>query len=332
MHIAWLYLIQAEFQRDGVNYYYRVNRTSRRYVKVDGERKSWDLERCVRERWPNDQDPVRKNLELTISLRNKIEHRFEKGLTIAAAGFCQSLVMNYESELNAQFGPSMSIAHLVHLPVSLSTFNEEGVKTLVAAQQSLPKKLKDFFIDYRNGLDDNVKSDRRFEFRVELIQKRAPLDSADLAISFVRESDLSEDELKAYEVLEKTGRVIVRDKFRPVANHARFRPGEVCKKVEAAIPFKFGSSSDFPQAWKKLKLRPPHSAKGDAKKITDDRYCFFDDAHDDYVYNQACIDMLIVKCSTEEGFRKVVGRHPRPKLITSNQLANDITDRTNGTE
>ncbi|MEV0772748.1 DUF3644 domain-containing protein [Nocardia salmonicida] len=314
MHIAWLYLLQAEFQRDGVNYFYRINRNSRWYVKVDGEKKSWDLDRCVKERWPDDQHAVRKNLELTISLRNKIEHRFEKGLTVAAAGFCQSLIMNYEAELNEKFGASMSIAHLVHLPVSLSTFNEEGVKALVAAQQSLPKKLKDFFVEYRSGLDEDLKSDRRFEFRVELIQKRAPLDNADLAISFVREADLSEDELKAYEALEKTGRVIVRDKFRPVANHGRFRPGEVSKQVQAAIPYKFGSSSDFPQVWKNLSLRPSQSVKGDAKKITDERYCIFDSAHNDYVYTQACIDMLVAKCSTEDGFRALVGRSPRRKL------------------
>lgn len=207
----------------------------------------------------------------------------------------------------------MSVAHLVHLPVSLSTFNEAGVKSLVAAQQSLPKKLKDFFIDFRSGLSDDVLSDRRFEFRVELVQKRAPSGSADLAISFVRVSDLSDEERHAYEALEKTGRIIIRDKFRPVANLGRFRPSDVCKRVEAAIPFKFNASAEFPQAWKKLKLRPPSSARGDARKVTDERYCLYDDVHRDYIYTQACVDMLIRKCATEEGFRKVVGRAPRQK-------------------
>lgn len=195
-------------------------------MKVDGERKAWDLYRCVSERWPDPRHPVRKNLELTISLRNKIEHRYEEGPVAASAGFCQALVLNYEAELTEKFGSGMSVAHLVHLPVSLSTFNEAGVKSLVAAQQSLPKKLKDFFIDFRSGLSDDVLSDRRFEFRVELVQKRAPSGSSDLAISLVRESDLSVEERQAYKALEKTGRVIIRDKFRPVTNLGRFRPSE----------------------------------------------------------------------------------------------------------
>jgi hypothetical protein len=161
MHIAWVYLLQAEFEQGSINYYYLASTTPRRYVKVDGERKSWDLYRCVAERWPDPQHPVRKNLELTISLRNKIEHRYEQGLVVASAGFCQALVLNYEAELTEKFGSGMSVAHLVHLPVSLSTFNEAGVKSLVAAQQSLPKKLQDFFVDFRSGLSEDALSDRR---------------------------------------------------------------------------------------------------------------------------------------------------------------------------
>ncbi|CAM3070695.1 DUF3644 domain-containing protein [Mycobacterium intermedium] len=313
MHIAWLYLLQAEFEQAGINYSYLVSTKPRRYMKVDGERKSWDLYRSVAERWPDPQHPVRKNLELTIRLRNKIEHRHEHGLVVASAGFCQALVLNYEAEMTEKFGSRMSVASLVHLPVSLSTFNEEGVKTLVAAQLSLPKRLRNFFIDFRSGLGEDVLNDRRFEFRVELVQKRAPSGDADLAVSFVREADLSEGERKAYEALEKTGRVIVRDKFRPVTNLGRFRPSDVCRRVEAAIPFRFSASAEFPQAWKNLKLRPSSTARGDAKKITDERYCFYDEVHRDYVYTQACVDLLIRKCGTEAGFIEVIGRKPRLK-------------------
>jgi hypothetical protein len=53
-------------------------------------------------------------------------------------------------------------------------------------------------------------------------------------------------------------------KFRPVANLGRFRPGDVCKRVEAAIEFEFNASVEFPQAWKRLSLRPPSAAKGDS--------------------------------------------------------------------
>jgi hypothetical protein len=45
----------------------------------------------------------------------------------------------------------------------------------------------------------------------------------------------------------------------------------------------FNASAEFPQAWKRLKLRPRGSARGNAKKITDERYCVYDAAHGDYI-------------------------------------------------
>ena len=230
-----------------MSYYFRDAKTPRRYVKVDGERKTWDLEKCVSERWPDARDPVRQNLTLTIKLRNKIEHRYEEGLVVTSAGFAQALLLNYEEEVVAQFGGEYSVADIVHLPVALSTFSREGVARLVAAQQALPKRLRDFFIDYRQSVDEDVRNDRRFEFRVELVQKRAPKSAADLAVSFVREEELSDEERKAYETLERTGRVVLREKARPVVHLGRLKPTAVCARVEEKIPFRFRPSAEFPQ-------------------------------------------------------------------------------------
>lgn len=313
MHIAWLYLLHAELLKAGVNYYYRDPKRPARYLKVDGERKSWDLERCVRERWPNPSDPVRKNLELTLRLRNRIEHRYEAGLIVVAAGFTQALIINYEEEILAQFGDSYTIAADVHLPISLSTFSREGVARLIAAQQELPKRLRDFFVGFRSELDASITDDRRFEFRVEIIQKRAPRTDADLAVSFVREDELSVDEKKAYETLERTGRIILREKERPVSNLGLYKPKAAAAMIEEAIPFRFGASSDFAQAWRLLGVRPPTNSNGKARSRTNEKYCIYDEPHDDYTYTQAFIDLLIRKCSTETGFTETIGRPPRTK-------------------
>jgi hypothetical protein len=314
MHIAWVYLLHAEFERDGVCYYWRDKKNPRRYVKIDGERKTWELEQCVKERWPDASDPVRNNLELTMRLRNKVEHRYASGLMVASAGFSQSLLLNYEDELVNQFGPGFSVGALVHIPVALSTFTREGAASLVAAQQSLPKRLQNFFVDYRSGLDPAVAEDRRFELRIELVQKRAPKSQADLAVSFVRADDLTPEELSAYGALEKTGRIVLREKERPVTNLGKLRPKAVCERVEERIPYRFRHSAEFPQAWKRLKVRPPSSATGKARTKTDERYCTFDDAHGDYVYAPAYVDLLAERCSTAEGFLEVIGRSPVLRL------------------
>ena len=313
MHMAWLYLLHAEFVKAGINYHYRDPKSPSRYLKVDGERKSWDLDRSLRERWPKTSDAVRNNLEFTVRIRNRIEHRYEAGLMVVAAGFTQALIVNYEEEVIEQFGAKFSIADDVHLPISLSTFSREGVARLIAAQQDLPARLKDFFIDFRSTLDAEIVNDRRFEFRVEIVQKRTPTNDADLAVSFVREEELTPEQRKAYEVLERTGRIVLREKERPVSNLGRFKPKAAAAAVEAAIPFRFAASSDFAQAWKNLKARPPSSARGRLRRKTDERYCIYDEPHDDYLYTQAFVELLIRKCATSSGFIETIGRAPRTK-------------------
>jgi hypothetical protein len=76
----------------------------------------------------------------------------------------------------------------------------------------------------RSELDESVRSDRHFEFRIDVTQKRASGGEADLAAKFVREEDLTAEERQAYEALECAGRVIIRDKESPVMNLNAYRP------------------------------------------------------------------------------------------------------------
>src|SRR3954447_5840160 len=94
MHLAWLYMLQAHFRRTGVDYRYR--KANGHFERVDGEPKTWDLARCLREEMPDESNSVRRNVEFFIGLRNKIEHRYERLLSAAVAGKTQALVMNFE--------------------------------------------------------------------------------------------------------------------------------------------------------------------------------------------------------------------------------------------
>lgn len=309
MHIAWSYLLHAEFERDSVKYFYRDPQRPDRYLRVDGQKKTWELLKCVAERWSDESNPVRRNLELTIQLRNRVEHRYEAGLIVASAGFTQSLVMNFEDELIQQFGDEFSIADIVHLPVALSTFSREGAARLLAAQQSLPTHLREFFIGFRAGLSDDVRNDKKFEFRVDLLQKRTPTSDADLAVSFVREEDLSPADRAAYAELEKTGRVIIREKHRPVANLDLMLPEKARSEIERLLPFKF-SMNAFVVAYKSMSVRPPWGASESEKPKTKQQYCVFDDTHGDYLYTQKFVEVAAKKSKTKQGFEKLIGRSP----------------------
>jgi hypothetical protein len=55
MHIAWLYMLHARFLRDGVDFRYR--KPNGHFERVDGEVKTWELARCVREEFPRTTTP-----------------------------------------------------------------------------------------------------------------------------------------------------------------------------------------------------------------------------------------------------------------------------------
>jgi hypothetical protein len=186
------------------------------------------------------------------------------------------------------------------------------VAALVAAQEQLPKRLRDFFIDYRASLADDVVSDRAFEFRVEIMQKRAPKSEADLAVEFVQLNELTTAERKAYEQVEKTGRVILRDKLRDVANAGWMKPGPTSKAVQERLGWRFMASAEFPKAWQHFNVRPPNTATGVDRARTDPRYCRYDTAFESYVYSGAFVELVVEACSTEEGFEAIVGWPPKP--------------------
>ncbi|GAA2722321.1 hypothetical protein CAE01nite_15810 [Cellulomonas aerilata] len=76
MHLAWLYLLHAEFTRDGADYRYWRRDNPRRLDKVDGEARRWELARSAKERWPNSEVPCERTSTFFIGLQNKVEHRF----------------------------------------------------------------------------------------------------------------------------------------------------------------------------------------------------------------------------------------------------------------
>ena len=309
MHIAWLYLLHAECVQAGTDCRYRES--TGRLVRVDGEPKTWELQKCIEHRWPDQNDPVRRNLEKTVVLRNKIEHRWQAAMTVATGGYAQALVLNYESEMLMAFGPKFSLADELRFPLFLSAFTEDGVARMIAAQRSLPQRLRRLLADFDADLDDSVRHDQRYEFRVHLLPRTGPKSDADVSMAFVREETLSDEERKALVVLGKTGTVVVRERTRQVVNAGLLRPAEVARAVDARLPFRFGLYSHFPPMWKALDARPPGGS--DHPERTREEYCIYDSSHHDYLYTQAFVNKTVSMLDTEEKWKKTLGRDPEVK-------------------
>jgi Protein of unknown function (DUF3644) len=172
MHVAWLYLLHARFIRDNIDYRYRDQQKPRRFVKVDGEYKRWELARCVEQRWPDPNDPARKNLEFFIGLRNRIEHRHARrdvNVALAVGGHAQALLLNFEDELTSGVGIQYSLATVLRFPIFIGTFTTEGTEALIKLREQLPTNLKRFIAEFHHGLTDEVATGTRFELRLRVV-------------------------------------------------------------------------------------------------------------------------------------------------------------------
>jgi hypothetical protein len=145
MHISWLYLFQAEYQLENKPFHYK--NPSGRFIRINGERKTWELTTFI-EKELTRTDPVFKNLELTIALRNKIEHRFEEAATIYTSGYAQSLLYNYEDRLTSVFGDKYTLGTQLRYPIYIDTLSKQGFLRLSKIQSEVPNSIKNFFKEF----------------------------------------------------------------------------------------------------------------------------------------------------------------------------------------
>jgi hypothetical protein len=310
MHRAWHYLLHAEFYRDKLDYHYRDPKT-RRYTKVDGERKAWSLEDCVKHRYPQSNDPVRLNLELFVKLRNKIEHRYEHRLKMATGGKAQALVVNYEAEIVDQFGQAYSLADRLRFPIFLQAITAAGADNMRKTAAKLPRRTRDLIARYEAQLDHAVLDNLQYDYRIRLVPMVGPKTDADLAVDFVRLDDLTEDERTVMTEAGRTGTVIVRDRQVEVAAKDKLLPKHVAPLVEQQVPFHFTVPNNT-EMWKRLNVRPSRGASDPYQ--TEGRYCVYDEPFGAYVYTQAWVKRIVKEIGTVEKYRAFFGREPRMKV------------------
>ena len=85
---AWELLLKAKMLCDGKSIYY-----------FDKPNRTISLSNCVSVVFTNDKDPIRKNLEILIGLRNTATHYIIKEMDTIYLPFMQSNVLNYSQKL-----------------------------------------------------------------------------------------------------------------------------------------------------------------------------------------------------------------------------------------
>ena len=308
MHIAWTSLFHAIFEREGVKYFYK-EKNKRRYKRIEGEKKAWELKDCIRHYYKDKNPPERKNLEFFIKLRNKIEHRFLPQLDVDIFGECQAMLINYENLLVKEFGEKYALKENLVFTLQFSSYYQKEQQTAIRGKIAKEyENVKQFIEKYRHNLSPDVYADLRYSFRVFLIPKVGNRkSSSEVAIEFIKYDPDNPDEMKQYE------KFIVAIKEKRIGGD-EYRAGEVAEQVYETLKdimpqgWKFNASTHHAKCWRYYKIRPK---KGDPHpENTNKKYCYYDKPFDQYVYTQEWIDFLIEKLKDREEYKKIFGRYP----------------------
>jgi hypothetical protein len=296
MHLAWLYLLHARFDRDDIDFRHW---SGRRLVRVEGEPKTWGLADCLAAEYADENDPVRRNVEFFIHLRNKIEHRYDKLLAVVVAGKTQAHMLDYEEACVRIFGEAESIGDSLRFPVFLSSLTPDAVKILERTHRKLPKRVTAFIRDYDASLPEEVQGDHRYDFRVLLLPQTGPKTEADAVVRFVREEEMTDEQRQARDVVQ----TIVRRQAVPVQNMGLHKPKRVAELVEAGLGVRFNVFAHHTRAWHYYEVRPDRHAQ--RPELTDQRYCLWDEPHDDYLYTDAWVGKLVRDLRDPQKFEEV---------------------------
>ncbi len=277
MCIAWTSLLHAYFEKEKIKYFYR-KKNSNIFEKIDGENKAWELKKCAKEFFKNENDPVYKNIVLFYELRNKVEHRFLPEIDSKILSECQAFILGFEKLLVKNFGDKHTLLEGAYIPLQLSY----GIRKLPKTKES--KNILSFINDYRNSLSTDIVNSQDFAYKIYVMPNVGNhRNSSDAAIKFIKIDESNPQEIEKYD----KSIVAIKQQKVQVANQGRLKPGMVVTKIQE----KTGITKTIhwhTQMWKKYRVR-------ESRDTCKTEYCQYDEPHKDYIYTEQWVDYLIEK-------------------------------------
>ena len=297
MVIAWTALFHAIFFHRGEKPYYRTDEQhpKGRYQKIDGDYRHWELGECLKQYYKNDAgNPVRKNLEFFIQLRNKIEHRSLPEIDPTIFGECQAMLLNFDSLVGSVFGARYCLRE--SLSFALQMYPSASNLADAVKQNRSAKATADFIERYRSSISAGALQSGQYAFKAFLIQVTNNESKDALPIQFFHYEKLTEDQKEGLEPLF----VAVKYKQVPVANSDTIRAGEVVARVQEELGnpkiTKGGKEVDkfnlslHTRCWQHFAVRP--DGKSLHPEQTDPKYCIYDKRHKDWGYTDGWVQLL----------------------------------------
>jgi hypothetical protein len=303
MNIAWSALFHAMFVRKHIKPYYR-KANSRKYIKIDGEYKRWELSECLNQHFKGDNPAVRKNLEFFIKMRNRIEHSTLAELDPEFFGECQAMLLNFEQLLVTEFGERHVIRAGLTFALQFSKFTPRLPAGSAKPREREFKQIKQLADAFRSSLSMEVKNDLAYSFKVYLVPKVGNHASGDtVAVEFVKYDPSKPEEMARYEKV--VAMIKEKEKTIAVANLGRLKPSAVVRQVGARLGKPF-THHDHMLCYLHFKTRPAGNASD--PMACDSRHCAYDEVHKDYSYSPDWVEFLVERLNDPATYALITRR------------------------
>ena len=305
MCIAWTSLLHGIFLRKKIKPIYKEK--NGRYKKVNGEIQYWELKTCVAKYFVDSNNPIRKNLEFFIPLRNKIEHKFLPELDSNIFAECESLLLNFDKIVEAEFGHKYCLRE--SLSFALQLFPSSETLSMATKANKDYDSIVSFINQYRSSITTDVLNSGEYAFKAFLIQVANHKSKDALPIQFFSFDKMTDEEKKKVERIA----ALIKEKHIPVANDDKIKPGTVVEMVQRALGNKSivkgkkrvdkFNMDTHTRCWKIYKIRPETGSSHPER--TNTKYCVYDSMNKNYGYTQAWVDFLIEQMNKDEEYNSL---------------------------
>lgn len=301
MTIAWTALFHAIFFKQKKKPYHKKNG---RFVKRDGDFYYWELQACINEYFGEEiSNPIRKNLEFFIPLRNMVEHKSIPEIDSDIFAECQAMLLNYDKIMKKEFGDKYCLRESLSFALQLYPSSKSLNSAIVENPNA--KSIVEFIKAYRSSITTDVLNTGEYSFKAFLIQVANHDSNNTVPIQFIQYDKLDE--------IQKSGvnrvATLVKNKFVQVAvsNKDKIKPSEVVSKVQAALgdkkivrnnkeKDKFNADTHT-RCWKKYEVRPMNGTEN--PELTKPKFCVYDTLNKNYGYTEDWVDFLIEEMSDQ---------------------------------
>ena len=153
------------------------------------------------------------------------------------------------------------------------------------------KEIKDFIEKFRTSLSDDIFASQEFSIKLIQVPKISNTCRNDLSIEFVNWNNVSDEDKEKYETLV----TIIKDRVvkTEAMNPGKYKPGKVIALVNASSAIKV-NQADHKHILAIFQIRPykEFGAISDPFETNTD-YCHYDEAHNDYLYQDSWVSFLI---------------------------------------